>query len=173
MDYWIIDLEADGLLHDSTKIWCVCAKKFGEDRVHVYRDRDAFKSQFQEDKTVLIGHNLIGYDIPMLKRWYSYDHFPRHRGSMSISIIDTYLDSKWLDADRKLPEGCPSSVYNPVSGKKDIVGPHSLMAWSYRVGGHKPVIHDWLNLDVDEYIDRCIEDVKTTEKVFIAQAEEY
>ena len=56
---------------------------------------------------VLVFHNGISYDFPLLKKLYGYEY----KGV----VVDTLLMSRLQDPDRKLPFTC-----------KERVGPHSV-----------------------------------------------
>ena len=70
--------------------------------------------------TALIGHNILGFDIQVLKKVFNY--------SYNGALFDTLLMSRliWtnlLDHDYKHKE-LPAKLY----------GRHSLEAWGYRCG---------------------------------------
>ena len=61
----IFDIEADGL--DPTVVWCIVAKELNG-AVHKFDNTQIAEGiKFLEDADVLIGHNIIGYDIPVLQ----------------------------------------------------------------------------------------------------------
>ena len=70
---------------------------------------------------VLIGHNIIGYDVPLIQE--AYDFKPE------ATLIDTLVLSRLfyphiLDRDyERRPTGMPQKLY----------GRHSLEAWGYRL----------------------------------------
>lgn len=118
----------------------------------------------------LVCHNQLWYDLPMLERFlgFKYQLDPSEINGHPIEIIDTLVDSRWLNPDRRLPTGCPTKVANPVTGRNDQVGPHSLMAWTYRTGGEKPIVHDWRDQPIEVYVERCVADAKNNLLVFNA-----
>ena len=100
----IFDIETDEL--NATKIWCLVAKevdgkcyRFGPDEIE-----EGIK--LLQDADTLIGHNIIGFDLPVLKRLYNFKY--------TGNVIDTLVMSR---------------LYNPVRESG-----HSLKAWGYRVG---------------------------------------
>ena len=85
----IFDIETDDL--DATKIWCIVAKqvdgqvyKFGPNQIEDALD-------LLHSAKVLIGHNIIGFDLQILKRLHNFVY----RGK----VIDTLVMSR---------------LYNPV-----------------------------------------------------------
>jgi DNA polymerase I-like protein with 3'-5' exonuclease and polymerase domains len=74
----------------------------------------------------LIGHNIINYDLPVLKQQCNWEP------NKDVKITDTLVLSRLLNPDRKKPA-------NPSCKG----GPHSLEAWGYRVGISKPGHETW------------------------------
>lgn len=166
----VFDLEGNGLREDITKIWCIVAKDIDNNVVHTF---DYFSEYDEYGYTLpelfskvdlLIGHNILGYDLPVLTKFYGLN-FSRHR------IHDTYVVSQILNPDRQLPEGCPPSTINPLTGGRDKIGPHSLEAHGYRLGERKIHHHDWTQYS-PEMLARCTSDVLITEKLYYDQLKE-
>ena len=118
-------------------------------------------------------HNLFGYDLRLWKKLsgIEYDMFkdPKCMGTIGdtqVNLYDTLSMSRVLYPDRPLPNGCPDSVLNPVTGKRDRVGPHGLLTWGYRVANKKVQIDDWRNQPLWEYVNRVWEDVLINELVW-------
>lgn len=164
------DIEANGLLEDSTSIHCISIKDLYTNTTSTYSldtlTKDNIFNAFNYS-TKIIGHNIIGYDIPMIKKFYGIDLVELvGKGA----IVDTYLMSLVLFPDRQLPRGCPTFVLDPF-GRMKKIGPHSLEAWGYRVGVKKIEIHDWRYF-TPEIISRCEVDVEINEKVYYKLLEE-
>jgi len=160
------DVESNGLLDTVDKVHCICWKEVGKedlyyldyDNLHIDNLLDVFSGCKK-----IIGHNIINYDIPLLKKMYNVDLVKLLGPEV---IWDTYIMSRLHWPDRPLPKGCPESVFNPVTKRKDKVGPHSLEAWGYFVGNKKIEIVDWR-----EYkpiiLERCMVDVQINDKVYL------
>lgn len=105
----IFDIEADHLLYNASKIWCIVAY----DRVHlhiyhvgddstvvptnaiVYKDLDKYL-KFLSDADALIGHNIINYDLPLLKKLHDFNY------EINIDKIkDTHIMSRLFYPDRE------------------------------------------------------------------------
>jgi hypothetical protein len=159
------DLEANGLIKDSTEVWCISLKditngqKFNLNGSNLTR-REVLRHF--EGVTNIIGHNIIAFDIPMIKKFYDIDLIELLGRD---KITDTLLWSQVLYPDRPMPRGCPTSITNPVTKKSKKIGPHGLEAWGYRVGHKKIEIHDWLTYTPD-ILDRCDVDVDINELVY-------
>lgn len=188
---WILDSEADGLLDEITKFHCLCFKKYGEDKWMMFLDekhpeaKEAYNycvnireekitvrrlSTFNEwvvsgDVKALACHFMFGFDLPAFNKILgtTFDFFPENINGQPIRLYDTLSISRNLNPDRPLPDGCPSKIRCPVSGKLKSVGAHGLQAWGYRINNMKPAIDDWRNQPLVTYINRVIEDVHINE----------
>lgn len=109
--------------------------------------------EYLDTVDVLIMHNGIGYDLPLLKKLYGY--------TFKGKVVDTLIISRLLNPKRLVPFNCPN--------KK--VGPHSIEAWGYRVGRGKPEHNDW-EVFSEAMLHRCSEDVEILELVYKALMKE-
>lgn len=168
-DITVFDIEADGFLEDSKSIHCISIKHVSPNLSYhdnLYGDllsRDNVYEHLVAKKCPIIGHNIIYYDIPMIKKFYGID-LVKELGRENI--IDTLIMSQTLFPDRKLPIGCPTSVKNPVTKRLDKVTPHSLEAWGYRVSNKKIEIYDW-RVFSEEILKRCFIDVEINYKTYL------
>ena len=77
----VFDIETDGL--DATLIWCLVIQDVDTKRVFKFTDYDDKSSSLTlglnmlKNATCLIGHNIIGYDIPMIKKITEIDLFDK------------------------------------------------------------------------------------------------
>lgn len=143
----LFDLEANGFLHQATKVHCgaVKAKGLPTKQFRPHQIKELLKEL--ESYDVLIAHNGLGYDFPLLKKLYNWEY----KGK----IVDSLIMSRLLNPKRLLPPHCPN--------KK--IGPHSIEAWGYRVGRGKPEHNDWENFSED-MMHRCSEDTEILELVY-------
>lgn len=187
---WVSDAEADGLLHEVTKMHCFVSKQYKQGKMFVFCRVDELTEEFKgelkekypflefraiEETTeflegcgALVIHNLFGYDLDMMKKLgyiKSYDMTPENINGHPCRLIDSLSMSRCLYPDRPLPHGCPSKVYNPVTKRYDTIGSHGLHAWGMRVANLKPKVDDWRNQPLDVYVNRCVEDVIINELV--------
>lgn len=147
MNVFVFDLEADGFVQHATKAHCGVFKRLGTKEVHNFRPHQIDEMlKFMDGIDVLIGHNIIGYDFPLLKKLYKYEF----KGKK----VDTLIMSRLLSPKRLSPYDCPN--------KK---APHSVEAWGYRVGRGKPEHNDWENFSED-MLHRCSEDVHIQELIY-------
>lgn len=162
----VCDAEGNGLLDTLNTLWCFVAYDFDAHKWHqiILKDGnyEAF-FKFMDQVELFICHNDIGYDIDAIELVTGYKY--------RRDIIDTLVMSRTLNPDRKIPEGCPTHVYDPSTDKKKLVGPHGLEAWGYRVAQQKPHIDRWDQWN-PKILDRCTEDVGINYKALIMMLEE-
>lgn len=136
------DLEANGLLDTVTKIHCGVFIEADSGAQHVFEGHQVKEMlAYMDTCKMLVAHNAIGYDFPLLKMLHNYDY----KGIK----IDTALMSRLQRPERKLPFNCPDKGTRP----------HSLAAWGYRVGRGKVEHEDWETY-TPEMLHRCVEDVE-------------
>jgi len=128
----VFDLEGDGF--KPTKIHCVAMQVGGKiyDEVDYDRERSFFTKA-----DVLIGHNIVRFDIPIVERILGI--------KVKARLVDT-LPLSWYLYPKRLK--------------------HGLADWGEEFGVPKPPIEDWDNLPLEEYVNRCREDVKINTKLW-------
>jgi hypothetical protein len=141
MKYTIFDLECDGLLDVVTKLHCFCYQIYEKG---VLLEKGALVNPndiitFLDKQETIIGHNIIRFDIPVLKKILGW------KKPKELKIIDTMGLSWYLYIGRKS---------------------HGLESFGEEFGVPKPKISDWSNLTVEEYIHRCSEDVEINQILF-------
>lgn len=137
MKRMVLDIETDGL--DPTVVWCA-----------VFTDVDTgeYVAQEMPDHNmiqwivnacdVIIGHNMIGYDQPVLERLLDIDF-------SGVKIEDTLVMSRIANPSRE--DG------------------HSLKAWGKRLGFPKGDYNDWTKL-TPEMVSYCIQDTRVTRLLY-------
>lgn len=147
------DLEANGFLNTATKAHCGVFKEKGTEVIKKFLPHQMQEMlAYMDTVDVLIMHNLLGYDLPLLKKLYGYTYNGKK--------VDTLVMSRLVNPKRLSPFNCPN--------KK---APHSIEAWGYRVGRGKPEHNDWENFS-DDMLHRCTEDVEILELVYDALMKE-
>lgn len=158
----VIDIETNGLLEDGLnyskrpyrlkstfKIWCIVVRCLDTNEVKTLILDQCTRSNLKEilqNTEFLCGHNIINFDLPVLKLLGLLDYrvaYPDEDSTLYekiVEISDTLILSKLLNPDRY-----------------DSNGKHSLEAWGKRVGEYKGDFHKF-----DEYsqemLDYCIQD---------------
>lgn len=142
--YAIFDVETNGLLDKATKIHCLVYSVFEDGKLIETRsliDYESMKKFFSRN-IILIGHNIIKYDIPVCEK------------ILGINIQNRLIDT------------LPLSWYlYPVRMA------HGLEVWGEEFGVPKPKIEDWDTLTIEEYVHRCEEDVKINSLLFHKQSD--
>ena len=120
------------------KIWCIVCKhgdtyyQFREDKLHRFED---FIKQTDE----VIGHNILGFDIPVVNKIFGYDLFA------NCKKTDTLILSRLL---------------NPM-----IEGGHSLKNWGTKLG-HNKIHFEQFDFFTEEMLTYCRNDVELTERLY-------
>ena len=128
MEYTVFDLESDGLLDNVSLIHCV--SWYRSDGTSGSITNYADMRFFFRDQKVLVGHNIILYDTPVVRKILGI--------SPDCRMIDTLALSWYLYPTLKI---------------------HGLEAWGEKLGVQKPHIEDWKNQSIEDYIHRCNTDV--------------
>lgn len=123
----VFDVEGDGL--NATKLHCLSANMNG--KLSSTTSYEQMAKLVTREDVVLIGHNIVRWDIPTLERLLGVE--------IRCDLVDTLSISWYLEPERKL---------------------HGLESWGEEFGVPKPVITDWENTPIDVLIHRCEEDVK-------------
>jgi len=158
----IFDLESTGLLRQGSKIHCLVTRDVeNPDQTMVFDHRlDQTIDMGVEMLTradVLIGHNLISYDIPLIRESRNFE--------FQAEVIDTLVLSRLyfphiLDRDyERRPDGMPQKLY----------GRHSLEAWGWRLklqkGDYGKKADAWSTY-TPEMLDYCKQDTLVTLKLY-------
>ena len=133
----VFDIETDDL--NATKIWCIVAQdpNTGElFKFPPYRLDEGYA--LLTKATRLIGHNIVGFDIPMVEKF----------GNINLSdkeVIDTLVLSR---------------LFNPTRE-----GGHSLESWGYRLNFKKLEFEEYHEY-TPQMLEYCVRDVQVNTMVF-------
>ena len=119
----VFDIEANGLaeltvdkdvpIPEATRVWCMCIKELGTNKTQTFYEHEMEQGvELLRSASVLIGHNIIQYDIPLLERLY---------GEIHTKAYDTLIVSRLMYPDRQ---------NHPFGG-------NSLKAWGEHLGCQK------------------------------------
>ena len=79
MKHYIFDVESNGLLDTLDKIHCIVIYDIQNKKTFSYRPGDIDKAITKlEEADLLIGHNIVGFDIPAIKKVYPNFKTPLH-----------------------------------------------------------------------------------------------
>ena len=127
----VFDIETDDL--KATKVWCIVAQDVDTNEIFKFPPSkldEGVKLLQSADK--LIGHNIIGFDIPMIQKFFDVDLNDKE-------ILDTLVLSR---------------LFNPTRD-----GGHSLEKWGYKLGFNKIEFEDYQNYSA-EMLKYCVRDVQ-------------
>ena len=135
----VFDIEANGLNPD--KVWCIVAYEIGAKEFITWSGDDllCFKDWIKEQGELeVIGHNIIGYDIPVLEQLLDVDF-------SNCKVTDTLVMSRLAEPSRQ--------------------GGHSLENWGQLLNQPKGEHSDWDNFSQD-MVEYCRQDVRVNELVY-------
>jgi DNA polymerase-1 len=134
----VFDIEADSL--EPTKIWCIAAVDPDSGETKTFGPSEIIEGLAHlSSAEKLIGHNIIGYDLPAIKKIHNVDLTANRR------IVDTLVLSRLFNPSRE--------------------GGHSLESWGYRIGMHK-IDHDEFGYYTPEMLTYCRNDAVLNSKLF-------
>lgn len=152
---YVCDLEGNGLLDNVTVIHCGVFIDTETNDCKVFEPnqiQDMLK--FMASQKILIGHNILGYDLPALKKLYGFE--------FKGTVVDTLVMSRLLCPDRLTP---PSVAKSARELGQRIPGPHSVASWGYTLGLGKLHHEDWSTYS-EEMRLRCLYDTTIQVKLF-------
>ena len=135
----VFDIEANGLNPD--KVWCIVAYELGAKEFITWSgdDLQCFKDWIKEQGELeVIGHNIIGYDIPVLEQLLDVDF-------SKCKVTDTLVMSRLAEPSRQ--------------------GGHSLENWGQLLNQPKGEHSDWDNFSQD-MVEYCEQDVRVNQLVY-------
>lgn len=119
MARYLFDIETDGLLLECTTMWVLIATDIDTGDVYTFKEGDTGWIELFNKATLIVGHNILGFDVIVLKKLYGYE-FPA-----SCKFHDTLVLSRVLNYKR-----FPSNL-------------HRLEEWGLSLGFPKIVFNDW------------------------------
>ena len=147
---YVFDIETNGFLHLCDKVHCIVLKNIDTGEILTPSNEDAIK--LLEEAELIIGHNIIKFDIPVLERL--------HSATFKGKIFDTLVGTRLVFADIK------ESDFSKKDFPKDCIGKHSLKAWGNRIGEYKEQIEtDWQTF-TPEMLEYCKQDTEVTYKLY-------
>lgn len=152
----VFDCETDGLYDQVTVIHCVVIYDIHRKQTFSYGPDcidDAIAHLATAD--ILIGHNVIFYDIPVLQKFYP-SFQPKAR------LVDTLICTR-LIWPKELLYDLDQEQYPQVP--PNLRGSASLKAWGWRLADHKINFKDFKEYS-NEMLEYCIQDVSITFKLW-------
>jgi DNA polymerase I len=155
--FFVFDLETNGLYDEVTTIHCLVLHDLNRDQTFTYGpDSIAAGLEHLATADVLIGQNILFYDIPVIRKLYPFYTFAAAR------IIDTLITTRLIWPKEKLYD-MDTEQYTQVPPK--LRGSASLKAWGYRLSDYKIDFKDFKEYS-EEMLAYCIQDVNVTTQLF-------
>ncbi len=158
MEY-IWDLEADHLLKEVTQVWCHVFRDVHTDEVHTFDPTQTQEAlQFMDNAKTLIGHNIIDYDLRVMKKLYDF--------TFKGKIVDTLVYSRTIWPHLKELD---FSLHRQGKHPAKLIGSHSLKAWGIRLGELKGDYNsgsESFAAYTPEMLTYCIQDTQVTKVLY-------
>ena len=155
--YYVFDLETDGLYDEVTTIHCLVLHDLNRDQTFTYGpDSIAAGLEHLATADVLIGQNILFFDIPVIRKLYPFYTFAAAR------IIDTLITTRLIWPKEKLYD-MDTEQYTQVPPK--LRGSASLKAWGYRLSDYKIDFKDFKEYS-EAMAEYCRQDVAVTTQLF-------
>ena len=139
----VFDIETDAL--KATKVWCMVAQDSDSGKVYKFAPHQLESGlELLKSADKLIGHNILGFDIPVIKRVLGVDLSDK-------ILIDTLVLSR---------------LFNPVRE-----GGHSLAMWGYRLKYPKDNFEEFETYS-PKMLNYCLKDVQINKLVLEALKKE-
>lgn len=158
----IFDIETNGLLDTCDTLWCIVLIDVESGDIHRFDPedcKDGVRMLMQYDE--IIGHNIIGFDIPALVKLglADYDRLPKVTDTLILSRL---MHTNIGDVDRE--HLVKNKDYIPLR----LQGSHGLKAWGYRLGEHKGEFGEEEGFDVykSDMLNYCRQDTIVTHKLY-------
>ena len=163
MSKWIYDIESNGLLKDATRIWVIHALNLNTQEELTWLEGDTSWMECFDKATLLVGHNILGYDNYILKKLYGYE--------VKCNCHDTLIMSQLLDYRRFFNAGHSLEVWGNFLGEQKI-------DWRGRcielglIEEKSPKGEEFKQFH-PEMVDYCRQDVKVNSKVYEVVLKEF
>lgn len=172
MPSYILDIESNGLLPEMNKVHCIVLKDIQTKEVFNCADQPNYTPlkealEMISGASVLVGHNLLKFDLPALKKVYAdFELNPK------CTFFDTLVASRlfWPEL-----ESVDHAKWSHIPIK--YMGRHSLAAWGERLGVQKiqfkeaekkkgvETVNVWENWSEEMQV-YCAQDVEVSYKLY-------
>lgn len=154
----VFDIEANGLLEIVDQVWCICTHDVDTKEKRQFGPDELWEGlKYIATADVLIGHNIIGYDLPALNKVIHWRLPP------NVIVRDTLIFGSLCFSDIRTQDLASPRV--DELERKGLIGSQSLKAWGIRLGEYKSEFgkHAGENEDVwdhfsQEMLDYCSQD---------------
>jgi DNA polymerase I len=152
MSRYIFDIECNGFLANATKLHSLVLLEVDTGEMFSYYnnfDEGLVQIEHAEE---LIGHNIISFDVPVLKKLFPFLQ-------INAKLTDTLVLARLIHSDIKTEDG-PRLASKQIDAK--LYGSHSLEAWGQRLGFHKAKYEGGFDNWSPEMQSYCEQDCRVT-----------
>ena len=155
---WLVfDCETDGLYDKVSVLHCLVIHDIIKNQTFKYGPDDSVAAiNHLAAADVLIGQNIIFYDLPVLQKLFP--NTAKFRGR----IIDTLICTQLIWPKEVLYD-LDTEQYPEVP--KNLKGRAGLKAWGYRLSNYKITFKDFSHYS-EEMLEYCVQDVMVTLQLF-------
>jgi DNA polymerase I-like protein with 3'-5' exonuclease and polymerase domains len=157
---FVFDIEADALLDAVTTVHCIVVIDLDGGRIDEYGPEQINEALAHLARAnCLIGHNISGYDLPVLHRLHGWTP------PQDCTVVDTLIASRLILPHLLDLAQQATARGDPSLGK--LVGSHGLDAWGARLGAPK------IGADIENFAHwspelqaRCVGDARLTKMLW-------
>lgn len=154
----VFDIETNSLLDECTQLFSLVLHDLDSGEMLSCADQEGYVPlalglDILAKAGLIVGHNIIGFDIPALKKLYP-QFLPLGE------IYDTYVASRIAYPDVMMFDEGDSKI------PPKLWGSHSLKAWGYRIGVHKTHYEHGFDEWSKIMQDYCEDDVTATKALY-------
>lgn len=144
------DIEANGLLDTVTQVHCICCVDLETDETFNFGPDNLEEGyRLLEKADFLVGHNIIGYDLPVIRK--VGDCWPMG------TVIDTLVTARLMHSNLKETD---EQLVKLEKLDKKLYGSNSLKAWGQRIGIRKDEYEGGFETFSEEMFRYCQQDVQ-------------
>lgn len=155
----IFDIEADHLLEQVSKVWCIVARDVDTNEVHTFDPNQIEQGlEFLKEADTLIGHNIIDYDMRVLKKLHDFEYEGK--------LFDTLVYSRTIWPNLKELD---FKLYQRGKFDSKLIGSHSLKAWGVRLGELKGAFNSGTEsfaAFTTEMLNYCVQDTAVNQALY-------
>jgi DNA polymerase-1 len=158
MSRYVFDLEANGLLEEATVVHCLVLKDIDTKKVYSFANQPGYEPiavgvSRLRDASLLIGHNVLCYDLPVLEKLYQFKRNGEVRDTLLMARI------RW-------PEIVAVDKSDRYYIPPHLKGHYSLEAFGYRLNENKGEYKDGWEHWSPKMQTYCEQDVEVTLKLW-------
>lgn len=167
----IFDIETDNFLEHCTVLHCIAIQNYESGQVYTFGP-DEVKNGLKmlQDADEIIGHNIMAFDIPAIKKLYP-------KWTTKAKVYDTLLVAKYAFPDikdrdfRRLRKVINKDAKWRTDEEKAAmknIGKHSLEAYGIRLGEYKGTFGKDVGFEhfSQDMLDYCAQDVVVNTKLY-------